>query len=84
MHLLHPARTRQAGHARRSSRNPDTKGDQNEGDEPHEALAALAILAEKVVPRGEQVAGAIGLVLVVAGAVLAFAPTGFPGLVEPM
>ena len=47
------------------------------------ALVAAAIFAEKVLPRGERLAGALALVLVALGLLVAFVPADVPGLSEP-
>jgi predicted metal-binding membrane protein len=47
------------------------------------ALVAAAIFAEKVLPRGEQLAAALALVLVALGLLVAFAPAHVPELTQP-
>jgi predicted metal-binding membrane protein len=47
------------------------------------ALAAAAIFAEKVLPRGERVAHGLALLLVALGLLVAFAPAYVPGLTQP-
>jgi predicted metal-binding membrane protein len=48
------------------------------------ALAAAAIFAEKVLPRGERVAHGLALMLVALGLLVAFAPAYVPGLTQPV
>jgi hypothetical protein len=47
------------------------------------AVVAVAIFAEKVLPRGPRLAPAFALALVVLGVWVAMSPASVPGLTEP-